>query len=344
MSKNVNLTVFLLFVVLVIVSLVSLYVGVYQFEFGIIKTIKIILFNPEILNSTDFFVLMQLRLPRIFLAVIIGAGLALSGTAIQGVFKNPLATPDLIGITSGAVFFAAITIVFNSLFAKMLSASLQYSILSIMAFIGALLATLLVYKIATYNGKTQITILLLSGVAISALVGAGTGLLTFLSTEEQLQNLTFWTLGSLAGTNWHKVVITAVVTLLCSSVLVKKGKILNALQLGETEAQHIGFQVQKTKKQIILATSLIVGTCVAFTGTIGFIGLIVPYILRLIYQANYIVLLPLSLLLGSIILVIADTVARILVAPSELPIGIITAFMGAPVFITLLVKNKKQLS
>ena len=342
-SKRINIVVFILLTILAVITVVSLNVGVYHFENGIIKTIQTALLSPQTLNTTDAFVFFELRLPRVFLALIIGAGLAVSGTSIQGVFKNPLATPDLIGITSGAVFFAALTIVFNGHLTSILPEGIRYSLLSIMAFLGALLATLIVYKLATFNGKTQIVILLLSGVAISALVGACTGMLTYISSEEELRNLTFWTLGSLASANWTTVIITFIITLSCSVILLKKGKVLNALQLGEVDAQHIGFDVQKTKRQIILTTSLIVGTSVAFTGTIGFIGLIVPYILRLIYKSNFVILLPLSMLLGSVILITADTLARVIVSPSELPIGIITAIMGAPVFIALLIKNKKQM-
>lgn len=329
------------FVVLIIAFVTALYLGAYDFNQSIYEIISTYLKTKT--HTADSFVLIELRIPRILMAILTGSALAISGTSLQGLFKNPLASPDLIGITSGAVLFAALTIVFGSTIMHLLPPFFRYTLLSIMAFLGALLTMLFVYKMATSNGKTHILILLLSGVAISALTGAVTGFLTYISTEEELRNITFWSLGSLAGANWWKVSLVFIIVLIGSIILLRKGKILNALMLGEKEAAHLGFDIEKNKRQIIVITSLMVGSVVAFNGTIGFIGLVIPYILRFVFNSNYTILLPLSMILGAVVLLIADTISRIIVIPAELPIGILTAIMGAPVFISILINYKRKL-
>lgn len=326
---------------LIIALVAALYLGAYDFEKPIITTINEYLHTKE--HTTDSYVLIELRLPRILMALFTGAGLAICGTSLQGLFKNPLASPDLIGITSGSVLFAAITIVLGNHFTDWLPAFFKYALLSIMSFIGALLTMIFVYRMATTNGKTNILILLLSGVAITALTGAVTGFLTYISTEEELRNLTFWSLGSLAGANWWKTFIVILFVSIGSFFLLKKGKVLNALMLGEKEAAHLGFDIEHTKKQIIIIVAFVVGSVVAFNGTIGFIGLVIPYILRFVFKSNYNILLPLSIILGAVVLLIADTVSRTIVSPAELPIGILTAIMGAPVFISILINYKRKM-
>lgn len=329
------------FIALFIAFVTALYLGAYDFNQSFFEIVSAYLKTGT--HTADSFVLIELRIPRILMAILTGAALAISGTSLQGLFKNPLASPDLIGITSGAVLFAALTIVFGSSVMHLLPPFFRYTLLSIMAFLGALLTMLFVYKMATSNGKTHILILLLSGVAISALTGAVTGFLTYISTEEELRNLTFWSLGSLAGSNWWKVCLVFIVVSIGSLLLLRKGKILNALMLGEKEAAHLGFDIEKNKRQIIVISSLMVGCVVAFNGTIGFIGLVVPYILRFVFNSNYNILLPLSMLLGAVVLLISDTISRIIVIPAELPIGILTAIMGAPVFISILINYKRKL-
>lgn len=327
--------------ILIIALVAALYLGAYDFNDSIYKIILQYFKNKE--HTTDSYVLIELRIPRILMALFTGAGLAICGTSLQGLFKNPLASPDLIGITSGAVLFAAVTIVLGAHAMVWLPIFLKYALLSIMAFMGALLTMIFVYKMATSNGKTHILILLLSGVAITALTGAVTGFLTYISTEEELRNLTFWSLGSLAGANWWKTLIVALFVTFGSILLLQKGKTLNALMLGEKEATHLGFDIEKTKKHIIVIVAFIVGSVVAFNGTIGFIGLLIPYILRFVFKSNYKILLPLSMLLGALVLLIADTISRTIVSPAELPIGILTAMMGAPVFISILINYKRKL-
>lgn len=342
MKKSISLYNLLLIVVLLILIVVSLFVGAYTFEGDVLTTLKSIFSNTEDISSSDRFVLFHLRLPRIVMAILIGSALAVSGTCLQGMFKNPLASPDLIGITSGSMLFAAVTIVLGASIRPYLPDVLQYSFLSIMSFVGAILTMTFVYKMATTSGKTNVVILLLSGVAITSLAGAATGLLTYLSTDEELRNLTFWTLGSLGGANWTKNAILFVAVAIGLFFLLGKGKALNALMLGEKDAEHLGIKVERTKKQVVVFSAMMVGTAVAFAGSIGFVGLVVPYILRLLFKSNYTVILPLSVTLGAIILLLADTFSRVVVQPSELPIGILTAMMGAPVFIAILIKFKKS--
>lgn len=343
MQKKLIIYTIILSIILLIIAISALFIGVYQFNIPISEHLKSLLSFDQTKDASDRYVLYEIRLPRIILAILVGAGLSVTGTCLQGIFKNPLASPDLIGITSGSVLFAAITIVLGSFIRPFIPEFLHYFLLSIMAFVGAILTIIFVYRISTKNGTTNISILLLSGVAITALCGAGTGLLTYFSTEQELRNLTFWTLGSLAAANWYNIIILSIVILISFIFLIPKGKTLNALMLGEKNAAHLGIDIEKSKKQIILFSALLVGTIVSFSGTIAFVGLIIPYILRLVFQSNYNFILPLSALLGAILVIIADTISRTLVAPSEIPIGILTAFMGAPVFISILLRYKKIL-
>lgn len=329
---------------LLFIAVLSLQLGVYTFDStSLWHVLQAKIFGESAVSAQDEYVLFQLRLPRIVMGILIGSALAVSGTCLQGMFKNPLATPNLIGVTSGAALFAAVAIVLGEPLRAVLPEVIHYSLISIMAFVGAMLTMTFVYRISTSRKKTNVVVMLLAGVAISALAGAFTGLLTYLTDEEELRDLTFWTLGSLGGATWMKNAILAVVILISYYFLINKGKALNAMMLGETDAAHLGIAVQKIKKQIVLLTALLVGVCVAFAGAIGFVGLIVPYILRLLFKSNYYVILPLSAVVGSILLLLADTVSRTIVAPSELPIGILTAFLGAPVFVIILIRFKKSL-
>ncbi len=329
---------------LALLAVVSLYMGVYEFEnHSILQLFKGIINNDTSVSDADRFVMMDLRLPRIVMAILIGSSLAVSGTCLQGMFRNPLATPDLIGITSGASLFASIAIVLGVHLKAYIPEFMHFSLISIMAFVGALLTMILVYRISTINGKTNIVVMLLSGMAITALGFAITGFIIYISKEEQLRDLTFWNLGSLAGANWTKNAILAVMIFLAYAVLITKGKALNAMMLGEKDAAHLGIKVERIKKQIILLTALMVGTSVAFAGTISFAGLIVPYILRIVFKSNYHIILPLSAVAGSILLLTADTISRTIAPPSEIPIGILTALMGAPIFITILIRSRKTM-
>ncbi len=329
---------------LALLAVASLFTGVYVFEkHSVLEILGGVLHNDGSVSDSDRFVLLELRLPRIVMGILIGSALAVSGTCLQGMFRNPLATPDLLGITAGASLMAAITIVLGSHIKPYIPEAFHFSLLSIMAFIGALLTMMLVYRMSTVDGKTNVVVMLLTGVAVTALGFAFMGLLIYISKDEELRDLTFWNLGSLSGATWTKNAILAAVLSIAYYVLIPKGKALNAMMLGEKDAQHLGIPVERTKKQIVVLTALMIGTCVAFAGTIGFVGLIVPYILRLIFKSNYHIILPLSAVFGSILLVTADTISRTIAPPSEVPLGILTAFMGAPIFITILIRSRKTM-
>lgn len=289
-------------------------------------------------RSREALVVLNIRLPRTLLALLVGAALAVSGALMQGLFRNPLADPGLVGVSAGAGLAAAVTIVFGEhLFAPF--GRLPYAALPAGAFLGGLVSTLALYAIATRHGRTSIATMLLAGVALGALAGAATGLLAFLSDDRQLRDLTFWALGSLGGASWTKVAAIApiVLPLLLATPFLARG--LNALALGEAEAFHLGIAVQRLKAIVVVLVALAVGASVAAAGAIGFVGIVVPHLLRLIVGPDHRVLLPLSALAGAALLTAADLVARLVVAPAELPIGILTALLGAPFFLWLLLRR-----
>ncbi|MEG2510565.1 MAG: iron ABC transporter permease [Chryseobacterium sp.] len=330
-------------ILLVFIAVWSLNTGVYDFgDRSAFEVLWKVIVGDSDLSLSDKYIVWDVRASRIVMAIIIGSMLSVSGTSLQGLFRNPLATGDLIGLTAGATLMAAITIVLGGHFKEYLPEAVQFSLVGIAAFIGSLLAMLLVYKISTSGGKTNVVMMLLSGVAISAIGFSITGFLIYISKDEQLRDLTFWNMGSLAAATWTKNIVLAVILIISYTILLPKGKALNAMMLGEKDAQHLGINVERLKKQIVIIVSLMVGSCVAFSGTIGFVGLIVPYILRLLFKSNYSFILPLSAIFGSVLLLTADTVSRSVVEPSELPIGILTAMMGAPIFIAILLKFKKS--
>ncbi len=329
---------------MLLLAIWSLSVGVYTFsENSLFKILGSYFSDNEAVSATDAYILGKVRLPRVIMAILIGSMLAVSGTCLQGIFKNPLATPDLIGVTSGAMLMAAITIVLGVHIRAFLPEALHFSLISVGSFIGALGAISLVYSISSSDGRTNVVIMLLAGVAISSLCFAMVGFMTYLAKDDELRDLTFWNLGSLGAATWTKNAILAVAMIFSYSFLITKGKALNAMMLGEKDAEHLGVKVENIKKTTVILSALMVGVAVAFSGSIGFVGLIVPYILRLIFKSNYTLILPLAAVWGSILLLGADTMSRTLVAPSELPIGLLTAFMGAPVFIAMLIRFKNSM-
>ncbi|MGY6562567.1 MAG: FecCD family ABC transporter permease [Luteibaculaceae bacterium] len=278
---------------------------------------------------------LNLRLPRVLLAVLVGGALALSGAAMQGLFRNPLADPAILGTSSGAAMMAALCIYLASMLGAAVSADYEWLILPTGAFLGALVATYAAYKLGG-SKSANIATLLLAGIAINAFAGAITGLFTFLATDNQLRNFTFWTLGSLGGASWRQVSFLAVILALAAYPLIKTGKTLNMLALGKIHAQAAGISIEKTNRKLIFLVALLVGVSVSFCGIIGFVGLVVPHILRLVIGPDNRFLIPASALLGAILLLLADTLARTVVLPAELPIGIVTAFAGVPFFMLLL--------
>lgn len=281
-------------------------------------------------------VLWAIRLPRVVLGLLVGAGLAVAGAAMQGLFRNPLADPGLLGISSGASLAAAMSVVLGfTMFGS-------YS-LPVAAFLGSLIATALIYLLSQDRGRVNVTTMLLSGIAINALCGAGTGLMTFLATDEQLRTITFWSLGSLGGATWPTVISALPLILLGVVALPFTARALNALMLGESGAAGLGINVQAIKWLIVTLVALSVGAGVAVAGTIGFVGLVVPHLLRLLTGPNHRTLLPASALLGATLLILADLLSRTIAMPAEVPIGIVTALLGAPFFLYLLRSGRKEL-
>ncbi len=280
-------------------------------------------------------VLSVIRLPRVLLACVVGAALAVSGAAMQGLFRNPLADPGLIGISSGAALAVAAMIVMVGPVTGLFG---LYGI-SVAAFMGGSATALLIFQFAHITGTFSVTYMLLAGIAINALAGAGTGLLTYLSNDEQLRTLTFWTMGSLGGALWPAVIVVMTVIVPSTLLLIKHAKQLNLLLLGEQEAHYLGVNTQRLKVIVIMTTALSVGAAVAVSGIIGFVGLVVPHLIRLSIGPDHRLLIPASALLGAILLVIADTVSRTIVSPAEMPVGIITSLIGGPFFLWLLLNN-----
>jgi heme transport system permease protein len=293
--------------------------------------------------ARDWLVLASIRLPRIALAVIIGGLLGASGAILQGLFRNPLADPALVGVSSGAGLAAAATIVAGDRYLASAGVGLPIAALPVAAFGGALISTLVLYRIATREGRTSIAMFLLGGLAIAALANAGLGLLVFLADDRQLRDINFWMLGSLSGATWQKV--GAIAPFLAGAALalpfVARG--LDLLVLGETEAFHAGIAVERLKRVCIVLVAAATGAAVSVAGVIGFVGIIVPHLLRLLIGPSHRLLLPAAMLLGAVLLVLADTFARTMAAPAELPIGIVTAVIGAPFFLYLLLRQRSLL-
>ncbi len=284
----------------------------------------------------------QIRLPRSLLALLIGATLALTGAVMQGLFRNPLADPGLIGVSSGAALGAALVIVFSGwLFTNLPTAWQAYGTV-LGAFVGGVLTTLLVYRLGQTAQGTSVASMLLAGIAITAISGAAIGLLGYLADDATLRNLTFWNMGSLAGASPLKVLVLIVCCALVWWRLPRQARALNALLLGESEARHLGIRVERVKRELILLTALGVGACVAMAGLIGFVGLVVPHLVRLMLGADHRRVIPAAMLLGAALLLMADVVARLVIAPAELPIGILTALLGAPFFLLLLMNAQRR--
>jgi len=291
-------------------------------------------------QSRDYLILMEIRLPRIVLALLVGSSLAVCGALMQGLFRNPLADPGLMGVSSGAGLGAVMLIVLGGLLPSGLVQFFGSFALVFGAFAGALLTTCLLYLIATRHGRTSIALLLLAGIAIAALSGAVLGSLIYIADDRQLRDITFWSLGSLAGATWERVGLAApfiILVLFCCPFLARG---LNGLSLGEAVAGHLGVRVQWVKNIIVVVVACGCGAAVAVSGTIGFIGIVVPHLLRLTIGPDHRFLLPCAAALGALLLLMADIAARLIIAPADFPIGIITALFGAPFFLFILLRQR----
>lgn len=287
-------------------------------------------------------VLIAIRLPRMVLSVLVGAALAISGTALQGLFRNPLTEPGLIGVSSGATLGAVAIVVMGERWFSPLTHILGIYTLPLASFTTAFMVTIIVYRLSQSGGKTIVSNVLLGGIAFNAMASALTGMLIYYASDAQLRSITFWTLGSLGGATWNNVNATGPFVIVSIVIISSMSKSLNAFTLGESNAAHIGINTERTKQLIILLTAMAVGASVAVSGIIVFVGLIVPHVLRLLSGPNHRTLLPASALLGSTLLISADIVARTIFHPAEIPIGIVTSLIGAPFFIYILVNQRKK--
>ncbi|HVU14062.1 MAG TPA: iron ABC transporter permease [Phototrophicaceae bacterium] len=332
---------------LLLIAVVLLAVGIGAVAINPEQVVAILLKQVGIATAIPFetrqeSVLMVIRLPRVVMGVLIGATLAVSGAAIQGLFRNPLADPGLIGISSGAALAAALMIVLGTTVLSSVTALLGSFALPLAAFIGGFAATLLIYRLATLGGRTSVPTMLLAGIAINALCGAVIGMMTYVASDDQLRDITFWSLGSLGRANWSLIAALLPFTLLTLLPLPLLARSLNAMLLGETEAGHLGVNVERVKLAVIVLVALGVGADVAVAGVIGFLGLVVPHLIRLVLGPDHRLLLPASALLGASLLVGADLLARTVAVPAEVPIGIVTALVGGPFFLWLLLRDRRR--
>ncbi len=324
----------MLLIILVITALFSMRYGAVDLSLGEIFSSLGKFFSGDSDGSLNERIFAEIRLPRAILCVLVGASLSVGGTLMQALFRNPIVEPGLVGTSSGAAFGAALYFVLGALF--------EYNAgewtLPFAACAGGMVATILVFVLSQskQTGKSSIIALLLTGIAINALFLSGVGFLSYIARDPQARSITFWNLGTLSGANWHSVIIIGTSTVLCLVLALRYAKQLNALMIGEEEAQYLGVNIKRLKMTVLLINVVMVAVATAFVGVISFVGLIVPHLLRLLKGSDNRFLILNSALMGGILLSLADLVARLLLRPAELPIGIVTSAVGVPVFIVLL--------
>lgn len=319
-------------------SLIVLVIGIFCLNFGVVtitpRDIMHLLINGTQDKTTNL-IIWQLRAPRIVLGALTGAALSTVGGAFQGILRNPLADPYILGVSAGAALGACIGIAFQYITGYAFA-----SYLPLFAFLGAMLSLYLVYKSSKISYSANSTGLLLSGVAITFLFSALITVLLALSRRE-LHSMIFWLMGDLSAANWKKISIILLPVFIGNAMLFFSALDLNALSLGEEEALHLGINTGRLRIRIFLIGSVVIATVVSFTGLIGFVGLIIPHIARLLVGPDHRIMLPIAAFLGAVFLILCDILARILLAPTEIPIGAITAIVGVPLFIYLL-RRKNQ--
>ena len=278
----------------------------------------------------------EINAPRVVIGAFVGAGLAVAGTAMQAVFRNPLASPYILGLSSGASVGAALSMLFAIPFIPLMIVT------PVMAFVMCFLTMMLVYSMSRVGGTVRTETLILSGVAVSALLSAVVSFLTFISGDK-LEGIVFWTMGSLGNATWEEIVFVAPIILICSILLITEAKSLNAMMLGDIHAMDLGIDVKNTRLTVLVISTAIVATAVAFVGVIGFVGLVIPHMLRIVLGPDNKVIMPMGMVAGGSFLIICDYLSHV-VAPQfgVLPIGVVTALIGAPVFIFLLLRRKKE--
>jgi iron complex transport system permease protein len=259
---------------------------------------------------------------------------------MQGLFRNPLADPGLIGVSAGAAAGAVLALVARWVFAPVLGLVPEPLLVPVAAFAGGLFATWLVYTIATRDGRTSVATMLLAGIAVNAAAGALIGLMTYAADEAELRSLTMWTLGSVSAADWSVAIGCLGVSAVAAAIFIRRHRAFDAFLLGESEAHALGIDTQRFQRWTVALTAVVVGVCVSFSGLIAFVGLVAPHIVRLWAGPSHRVVLPGAALLGGVLLLGADTLARTVVSPAELPIGIVTSLLGAPFFIALLLRRR----
>jgi len=330
-SKNQILLMSLLFMSMIFFSLLAITFGSYG-----LSIVDFLLGKTSEIQNT---VLTEIRLPRVILSGLAGASLGISGAALQGLFRNPLADPGLIGVSAGAALGATLMIVLGGdIFSQY---SLGVFFIPLAAIAGSSLVILMLYFMTKGFGYEGVTYMLLVGIAINAIAGVGIGILTYISSDSELRSLTFWTMGSFGGVTWPLLIPVILIIALAIIIMIPYSRQLDLLQLGEPEAFRLGVDVQKLKYAIILTCAASVGASVALSGMIGFVGLIVPHLTRLLGGVNHNYVLPGSALMGAALMIIADLIARVIIQPAELPIGLITSAIGSPFFLWLIFKIKK---
>lgn len=335
MQKNNIVTAFLL-ALLLITLLIAIASGAVSISFSDMAGSISHLIKGEAPANIHQGVFLQLRLPRVLLCAITGAILSVSGVLMQGLFRNPIVEPGLVGTSAGAAFGASVVYVLSANFSPELKAFAGTWLIPVFAFTGGLIATFIVYALAKNAKRVSILSLLLTGIAVNAVGLSGTGFMSYIARDPQARSITFWNLGTFTGASWIQVGITATVAAFIFFISFRYSKKLNALLLGEEEAAYLGVDVNKLKQRVMILNTAMVAVATAFVGVISFVGLIVPHILRLVIGSDNKKLLPASIISGAILLVWADMGARLLLTPAEIPIGIITSLVGAPVFIILL--------
>jgi len=340
-KKIIGLYTILLFVIIIFASTIGVADITFSDALKIISS-KIPLLrqfvNIDQIKDSSVLIVLSIRLPRIILAGTVGIALASSGVVFQAIFKNPMADPYILGISSGAAFGATLVIIFGISFSF-----LGLSMISVGAFLGAMGTTFLVYNIARLNNRTPVITLLLSGIAISFFLSAFINLLMTMNND-QVEKIVFWTMGSVSSASWKSVAISIFPVTIGVSIFVFFSKELNVILMGEETAQNLGIDVEIIRKLLLGVASIVSAAVVAVSGIIGFVGLIVPHAMRMIVGPDHKMLFPYTIISGAIFMIVADTISRIALNPTEIPIGVITSLIGAPYFIFLLVKNKKILS
>tara|TARA_B100000945_G_C20414940_1_gene614660 strand:- start:1184 stop:2206 length:1023 start_codon:yes stop_codon:yes gene_type:complete len=292
------------------------------------------------LSDLDIIIFKNIRIPRVLLAGFVGASLSITGACLQGLFRNPLADPGLIGVSAGAALGATISIVIGSEIFS--SDSFGSYIIPFFAILGSALVIIILFVITNGFKNSAITYMLLAGIAINSLAGVGIGILTYISDDTELRSLTFWTMGSFGGVRWTLILPAIVLMFIIMLWTFRFARKLDLIQLGEIEAYRLGVNIKKLKFNIIISSAIMVGLGVSLSGMIGFVGLVVPHIVRLIGGVNHNYLLPASALFGAFLMIVADMISRVIIQPAELPVGLITSAIGAPFFLWLIFKIRKS--